>query len=223
MIAVVFLLTGCGRGCGSTQGDDAPGSLPIADMPRTADDGSYRREGPGGVVLLEGVFVKGKPFGEWVARHANGTESARGRFDGDGRPVGEWVSLWPDGALQERGSYLAGEADGLWQMYWPDGSLFEALQMKEGAPHGEWRMYFQGGDLADVMQFERGVQVGVESDFARDGRKLAEGRFDQGEPRGEWTWWDEKGEARSIPAPKDRDRTPREACGHPALPELEIE
>ena len=223
MIAVALLITGCGRGCSSTPGDDAPGALPIAGIPSSAPDGAYRQEGAGGVVLLEGDFSQGKPTGEWIARYPDGAERARGRFDAEGRPVGEWISRWPDGVLQERGSYVAGEADGLWQMYWSDGSLFEALRMKDGAPHGEWRMYFRGGVLADVMQFEAGVQVGVESDFARDGRKLAEGRFENGEPVGDWTCWSEAGQARTISAPRDRDQTPREACGHPALPELEID
>ncbi|MCO4773142.1 MAG: hypothetical protein KDA24_24115 [Deltaproteobacteria bacterium] len=222
MIAAALVLTGCGDGCGPTMapGDDDPGSLPIADMPRTGPDGPFIRE-EGGVRRLEGAFVGGKPSGEWVARHPNGQEQARGRFDDQGRPVGEWRSYWADGTLQEKGSYVAGEADGVWQMSWPDGSLFEELEMQAGSPHGTWRMFFEGGALADVMTFDRGLQVGLETDYARDGTKLAEGHFTAGKPTGVWRCFEGES-SRTIPPPGG-DVTPREACGHPALPELEID
>lgn len=94
--------------------------------------------------------------------------------------------------------------------------------MKAGAPHGTWRMFFPGGALADVMRFERGLQVGVEMDYAEDGAKLAEGSFEAGKPSGTWRCFDAAGE-RTIPTPTETDITPREACGHPPLPELEID
>lgn len=221
IVAALLLVTGCADGCGGV----APagrGELPLVGIPRGAPDGPFRREGAGGVVLLEGRMAGGEPVGEWVARHPGGGEKARGRFDEEGRPTGEWVTRWPGGAVQERGRYEEGEAEGTWRLYWPSGALFEELELRGGEAHGPWRMYYEDGALADVMRFEGGLQVGVETDHAPDGTVLAEGSFRAGVPVGTWTCW-EGGVPRAIPAPRSRDVTPRQACGHPALRELDVD
>ena len=81
-------------------------------------------------------------------------------------------------------------------------------------------MYHRGGVLADEMRWEHGEQVGLETDYDELGRPIAEGRFEAGRPVGTWRCLDPAGSSREIPAPRRR-RTPREACGHPSLPELD--
>ena len=76
-----------------------------------------------------------------------------------------------------------------------DGSTLEELETKTDAPPGTWPMFFPGGALADVMTFERRLQVGMETDCAKDSAKL----------------------------PEARSRRSSRAREHPPLPELEVD
>lgn len=172
----------------------ADGSRVNGRYSRTGRDSEWTRHSPEGVLLVRANYLDGIEHGEWTSFYR------------------------ATGMVRESGSYKGGVEEGTWTMFYDNGELFESVEFDRGREHGRWTIHHRNGSRGDEMIWRQGEQVGVETDYAPDGRVVAEGRFEANLPRGTWTCYQSNGTVRSILAPAQRI-TPRQACGFGAGPD----
>ena len=83
----------------------------------------------------------------------------------------------------------------------PDGVILERTRSVWMQQHTE---YHQDGSVRAIGPMVDGVPVGYWEWFRLDGTKLRSGYFEHGEPTGEWTTYDKKGQIYKVTQMKSK-------------------
>jgi antitoxin component YwqK of YwqJK toxin-antitoxin module len=179
--------------------------------------GHWKVEHPNGKTEYEGEFLEGRPVGEMLRYHENGSLRARMIFDPDGRrsyvylfysngkaaAEGPYVdqlkdSVWTyysefDGSVRVRESYSMGKLHGTSRSYYPDGNISEEVEWKENVKHGAWKQYYNDGTIRLSGQYEQGLLQGNYEVFYSNGKIEIRGNYLDNDSHGIWRFFDEDG------------------------------
>lgn len=121
-----------------------------------------------------GVMKNGGSIGYWEFYNENGKMITIGNYDNESNRVGEWVWFNNLGKIDEKGTYVDGELDGLYQEYFLDGKLKYAYNYKNGVLNGEYKAYNNKGALIEQKTFIDGKLNGTYYSFYEVGKSIKE-------------------------------------------------
>jgi len=115
----------------------------------------------------------------------------------DGTMHGPYASFQRGGQPLECGHYADGKKHGLWTEWYENGQRRAVI---EGKPGGNWAYWYPDGILwkSYVAWEESGERRGVSKSWYRNGARESEFNFLNGQPDGNWTSWDEVGNASKV-------------------------
>ena len=196
--------------------------------------GPWKGTYPNGRTMYEGTFKEGKPVGEMVRYHTNGSVSARMNYEESGnrcyaimfyknrkKAAEGWFdgkqkdSVWiyyseHDGSERLKEPYQQGKVHGNVKSLYPSGQVAEEVQWKEGAKEGPWYQYYPDGALRLSSGYSKDLMNGEYRVYYPDSTLKVSGIFQENLSHGLWTYFDEDGEEMysfefENGIPKDRD------------------
>ncbi len=111
--------------------------------------------------------------------------------DKAGKRQGPYHKFRADGRLAQTRTYVNGVLHGPGSSYEEDGHLADEGRYEKGVRVGLWRAYMYGKPQFNG-EFKDDVQHGFFEQFAGNGVRQALGRFEDGEPCGDYRCWDWK-------------------------------
>ena len=146
-----------------------------------------------GTLRYHGTSHAGKTNGTWTNWNANGTVSIEAEYR-DGELAGAFRRYDTNGVLQSEGNHdQKGRMDGTWTRYWPNGNARTRWTMDGGRQHGPVATFYESG------------------------AKKSEGQRKDGQPDGEWRWFDTTGTVTET-CRYDSGRVVDGSCGGPGTP-----
>jgi len=160
--------------------------------------GPRREYFPGGALAVESNYVDGVREGTETRWHENGVKSDEGRYE-QGHPSGHWTNWDESGRLAgERWYWLAGgqPAGHLESVFGRNGRI--SVQTRLLIVDGEWRsrvtFWHPNGRRAGLVETVNGARHGLDQSWDAEGRKRHEGRHEDDQRHGAWTWWGPSGD-----------------------------
>ena len=170
---------------------------------------------PDGTLRYEGLFVDGKPVGEWKRYHENGKIKAimlhganserveASLFDDEGVLYAKGMfagtakdSIWTyynDKTIVGRENYTNGKRNGQSVTYFADGNIARDTHYSNDQVDGPWKEFFSSGAKKAELMFKDGQRNGWSIAYYENGQPQLEGKYTANQPDGEWTFFTEEG------------------------------
>jgi len=132
----------------------------------------------------EGQYLNDKREGVWCTWYENGQKKSEGKYIADNYE-GMWEYWHENGQKRSEGKYLKDEKDGLWQ-YWYSGGKMECEETLKKGLLISGIGYFDNGNMSYKGSYSDGKSHGEWTYGNFTGRVVLKGRFNKGEPVGEW-------------------------------------
>lgn len=147
--------------------------------------------------------AKNNKDGTWIRVWPNGNLYYVGQFK-DGKPTGAFTFFYEDGKVMSEVTHIENGRKAFTKLFRPDGSLqAEGLYMtgrqlnEQGEPvrlkQGEWIYYDANGQVRLKEQYNSDQLHGASVTFSKNGKRLEQGNYVNGERDGVWKTWDELG------------------------------
>ena len=147
--------------------------------------------------------AKNNKDGTWIRVWPNGNLYYVGQFK-DGKPTGAFKFFYEDGKVMSEVTHIENGRKAFTKLFRPDGSLqAEGLYMtgrqlnEQGEPvrlkQGEWIYYDANGQVRLKEQYNSDQLHGASVTFSKNGKRLEQGNYVNGERDGVWKTWDELG------------------------------
>lgn len=163
-----------------------------------------------GKLMYKGMFLNGKPVGDFERHYSNGAVQAKMNYKGDyvyatlynnmgaRLAVGRYYknkkdSLWEyysKKKLLTKESMQNGKRDGVCKLFYSDGVLKEDCMWKDGVKHGEWTRYHTNGKKMFTTSYKRGKLNGSIVTWNYAGYKEIVGAYVNSLKEGRWKYYD---------------------------------
>ena len=128
--------------------------------------GTWKSWDPNEVIVSEGEYVDGKKTGKWVW-FENGEPKGWEENYESGTLNGNFFNLSPFSEMRGKGEFNSGIKNGEWEEYYTQKD--RSLELKQKGTYVE------------------GVKQGIWSLYAKNGRRIAEGTYENNQKNGTWT------------------------------------
>ena len=112
----------------------------------------------------------------------------------DGLKDGPFEELSIYGYLTLKGSFKAGQKDGVWEYFYYTGSKEKVSTYENGLLQGKYEYYYDNGQINVEGRYENGEKEGVWTWYTNKGTRDMQGSFKAGQQHGDWTYWFPTGE-----------------------------
>jgi len=147
--------------------------------------------------------AKNNKDGAWIRVWPNGNLYYVGQFK-DGQPNGAFTFFYEGGELMSEVSHIENGRKAFTKLYRPNGSLqAEGLYMnsrqlnEQGEPvrlkQGEWLYYDNAGLIRLKENYDADLLHGPYVTYSKNGKRIEQGSYKDGERDGMWKTWDELG------------------------------
>lgn len=172
-------------------------------------DSVYREWSETGVLLIEGYYKNGRPFGIWKYNYLSGspkmveeyldtTKYLREFWMPDSTQTiqngnGEYIVYYNLGTIKEWYNYKDGLKNGPFEEFSIYGHKLISGAFKNGLNDSTWNYYYYTGPIEKIRTYENGVLQGDYSYYFDNGQLNVKGQYTNGHKSGKWYWYTNKG------------------------------
>ena len=164
---------------------------PLTDQKFPGGTGKYQLIYPGGRVMVDGRYIRGKLDGPFLFYYPDGKEVYSETYV-HGDLEGTFRNYFHSGILASEGLYSHGEKVGTWKYYYISGKLKTTEEYTRGKLNGTEVGYFESGQIETKTTYVDDVKTGPFSRYDQDGTLLYEMMNRDNIPVS-YTWLDKNG------------------------------
>lgn len=113
----------------------------------------------------------------------------KGVIDESGFMQDNWIETYDNGNKKSEGRYRKGKKNGPWKFYFQNGALEQEGTFDMGKYEDIWTWYYDDGATHVVQMFSNGLPNGLMTEYDRNGKIIAQGKYIEGEEDGDWFFY----------------------------------